>query len=67
MKIWLLSFFLLLLGVETYQGVTGWIEHLTLPLPVLLLTGVGLAIASNTGYLLPSRSKAEGERQKAEG
>jgi hypothetical protein len=59
MKIWVLSVVLLLVAVETSQGVYHWVEHLILPLPILLLAGVGLAIASNINYLQPSHQKTQ--------
>ncbi len=57
MKIWLISVVVLLLGVEASQGAYQWFAHLVLPLPVLLLGGAILAIASNTQQLLPINAK----------
>lgn len=57
MKIWLVSLVVLLLAVEAWQGAYQWIAHLVLPVPVLLLAGAVLAIASNARQLLPTRPK----------
>ncbi|HEY9873119.1 MAG TPA: hypothetical protein V6D12_06770 [Candidatus Obscuribacterales bacterium] len=43
MKVWLASFLLLFAIAELYQ----WMKHFTLPLPVYILGGAFLAIASN--------------------
>lgn len=43
MKVWITSFFVLFCMAELYQ----WLSHFTVPLPVFLLTGAVLAIASN--------------------
>ena len=43
MKIWLACFGLLFAFAELYQ----WMKHLTLPLPIYILGGAILAIASN--------------------
>ncbi len=43
MKIWLACFGLLFAVAELYQ----WMKHLTLPLPIYILGGAFLAIASN--------------------
>ncbi|MBE9177935.1 hypothetical protein IQ268_04970 [Oculatella sp. LEGE 06141] len=49
MKVWLTCFLLLFAIAELYQWITntGWMSHFHLPLPVLMLAGAGLAIASN--------------------
>lgn len=47
MRIWLVCFGVLFALVELYQ----WVEHLTLPLPVYILGGTFLAIASNYNKL----------------
>lgn len=49
MKVWLVTFVVLLALVEFYQ----WFHSLQVPLPLMLLAGVVLAIASN---LIGSRS-----------
>ncbi|MEC4983180.1 MAG: hypothetical protein SAK42_03600 [Oscillatoria sp. PMC 1076.18] len=43
MKVWIVSFFLLFGLAELYQ----WAKDVTLPLPVFVLAGAFLAIASN--------------------
>ncbi|OLP19030.1 hypothetical protein BST81_07355 [Leptolyngbya sp. 'hensonii'] len=43
MKIWVISFILLFGFAEFFQ----WASHVTLPLPVFILAGALLAIASN--------------------
>ncbi|UZQ54198.1 hypothetical protein OOK60_17205 [Trichothermofontia sichuanensis B231] len=43
MKFWITSFILLFALAELYQ----WVQHFTLPLPVFILGGAFLAIASN--------------------
>lgn len=52
MKVWMTSFFVLFSIAELYQ----WVKHFTLPLPVYILGGAFLAIASNcerqAGFLL---------------
>lgn len=45
MKVWIASVFVLYGMVEVYQ----WMKHFTLPLPVFILGGAILAIASNYG------------------
>jgi hypothetical protein len=45
MKVWITSVVVLFWMVETYQ----WMRHFTLPLPVFILGGALLAIASNYG------------------
>jgi hypothetical protein len=57
MKIWLISFVVLLLAVEASQGAYQWIAKLALPLPVLLLASAVLAIGSNARQLLPTSAK----------
>lgn len=47
MRIWLACFGVLFALVELYQ----WVKHLTLPLPVYVLSGAVLAIASNYSKL----------------
>jgi len=44
MKVWIISFLLLLGLVEFYQ----WFQRLALPLPILLLGGALLAFVSNS-------------------
>ncbi len=44
MKIWFSCFFLLFAIAELYQ----WAKHLSLPLPIYILGGAFLAIASNS-------------------
>jgi hypothetical protein len=51
MKVWVTCFILLFGIVEFFQ----WLKALTLPLPVYVVAGVLLAIASNTEHL-PSLS-----------
>lgn len=50
MKLWLLSFILLFLVAEgiDWLGTAGWLGSLDLSLPMTVLGGLGLAIASNT-------------------
>ncbi|MDX2229815.1 MAG: hypothetical protein NW220_09270 [Leptolyngbyaceae cyanobacterium bins.349] len=43
MRVWLISFILLFGAAELYQ----WASELTLPMPIFVLGGVFLAIASN--------------------
>ncbi len=43
MKLWLISFILLLALVESSE----WLKHMVLPLPMILLGGAMLAIVSN--------------------
>jgi hypothetical protein len=45
MKVWITSVLVLLGMIETYQ----WMRHFTLPLPMFILGGALLAIASNYG------------------
>ena len=47
MRIWLVGFGVLFAIAEIYQ----WAEHLSLPLPIYILGGVFLAIASNNKQL----------------
>ncbi len=54
MKIWLACFGVLFAIAELYQ----WMKHLTLPLPINILAGVGLAIASNHNKLMRLPSTA---------
>ena len=55
MKVWMISVLILFGMVEIYQ----WMKHFTVPLPVFLLGGALLAIASNyrkfTGWFLPQQ------------
>ncbi|NEO74118.1 hypothetical protein [Moorena sp. SIO3H5] len=44
-KIWIASVLVFFVIVEIYQ----WVRHVTLPLPVFILAGALLAIASNYG------------------
>lgn len=44
-RIWIVTFVLLFAAAEFYQ----WIRQVTIPLPLFILGGVGLAIASNYG------------------
>jgi hypothetical protein len=48
MKVWILSFVILLALVECYQ----WVKQYTVPFPLLLLGGTFLAIASNADKLV---------------
>jgi hypothetical protein len=50
MKIWLACFGVLFAIAELYQ----WLKHLTLPLPMYILGGALLAIASNHNKLASS-------------
>lgn len=43
MRVWIASFLVLFGTAEVYQ----WVEHFTLPLPIYILGGAFLAIASN--------------------
>jgi len=43
MRVWLISFLLLFGAAELYQ----WAQELTLPMPIFILGGAFLAIASN--------------------
>jgi hypothetical protein len=45
MKVWIASVLILLGMVEVYQ----WMKHFTVPLPVFIIGGAILAIASNYG------------------
>jgi hypothetical protein len=45
MRVWITSFVILFSIAELYQ----WLKHCTLPLPVFILAGALLAIASNYG------------------
>ncbi len=47
MRVWITSCLVLFGMVELYQ----WLEHFTLPLPVFILGGVLLAIASNSNTI----------------
>ncbi|MCS6815463.1 MAG: hypothetical protein NZ772_18075 [Cyanobacteria bacterium] len=49
MRFWVISFILLLGSAEIYQ----WVSHMSLPLPIFILGGVFLAIASNADKHLP--------------
>lgn len=53
MRVWMTSFLVLFGMAELYQ----WVEHFTLPLPVYILGGAFLAIASNyehkAGFFFP--------------
>jgi hypothetical protein len=56
MRVWLISFFLLFVLVEFHQ----WFQTVKMPLPLMLLAGVVLAIASNLiGSRWTSFSKSE--------
>lgn len=56
MKVWLASFLLLFVLAQLFE----WMQHLSLPLPMFILGGLCLAIASNydkrSGW--PFRNKA---------
>ncbi|KJH72159.1 hypothetical protein [Aliterella atlantica] len=58
MKVWLSCFLVLFALAELYQ----WAQHLTLPLPIYILGGAFLAIASNAnkrlGFFLPLKDEA---------
>ncbi|HSM81697.1 MAG TPA: hypothetical protein VLS96_08425 [Nodosilinea sp.] len=56
MKLWLVCFVLLFIGAETAQwlGQLPWVSSVELSLPLTLLGGVGLAIASTTSRHWPS-------------
>jgi len=58
MRIWLSCFLVLFAIAELYQ----WAQHLTLPLPIYILGGAFLAIASNSnkrlGFFLPLKDEA---------
>ena len=58
MRVWLSCFLVLFALAELYQ----WAQHLTLPLPIYILGGAFLAIASNTnkrlGFFLPLKNEA---------
>ena len=45
MRVWIFSFLVLLGMVELYQ----WMKHFSVPLPVFIVSGALLAIASNYG------------------
>ena len=57
MKVWLSCFLVLFAIAELYQ----WAQHLTLPLPLYILGGAVLAVASNTdkrlGFFLPLKEE----------
>lgn len=58
MRIWLSCFLVIFAIAELYQ----WAQHLTLPLPIYILGGAFLAIASNAnkrlGFFLPLKDEA---------
>lgn len=58
MRVWLSCFLVLFALAELYQ----WAQHLTLPLPIYILGGAFLAIASNAnkrlGFFLPLKDEA---------
>lgn len=58
MRIWLSCFLVLFAIAELYQ----WAQHLTLPLPIYILGGAFLAIASNAnkrlGFFVPLKEEA---------
>ncbi|WOD37487.1 hypothetical protein [Nodosilinea sp. E11] len=49
MKLWLVCFLVLFFGAEAAQwlGQVPWISHVELSLPLTVVGGIGLAIASN--------------------
>lgn len=53
MKLWLVCFLILFCGAETAQwlGQLPWVSGVELSLPLTVVGGVGLAIASNYGAL----------------
>jgi hypothetical protein len=51
MRFWVIGVILLVGGAELYQ----WMRHFTLPLPMVIMAGVVLAIASNYDKHLPFR------------
>lgn len=57
MKVWLASFLILFALAEFFQ----WLKQFSLPLPVFILGGAFLAIASNYGILIdpPRESSAQ--------
>ncbi|HEY9660588.1 MAG TPA: hypothetical protein V6C65_19200 [Allocoleopsis sp.] len=65
MQVWAVSFFVFFGTAELYQ----WLQGITLPLPVLVVAGAILAIASNADKL-PKRSQfsppVEGNRASSE-
>jgi len=65
MRVWMISFLVLFGIVELYQ----WMRDFTLPLPVFILGGALLAIASNYGKyagwsLAEPPTQSDGERAK---
>lgn len=52
MKVWIVSFGILLVLAEFYQ----WVQEITLPLPVFIVGGVVLAIASNYDKFIPPQT-----------
>ncbi len=65
MKVWLVSFLLVFGVVELFQWIMGipWLQDATLPMPVFILGGTALAIASNSNKRagLPWQSLWESE------
>lgn len=57
MRVWLSCFFVLFAIAEFYQ----WAQHVTLPLPLYILGGAVLAVASNAdkrlGFFLPLKEE----------
>lgn len=53
MKLWLVCFLILFLGAETAQwlGQLPWVSSVALSLPLTVVGGIGLAIASNYATL----------------
>lgn len=49
MKLWLVCFFILFFGAEAIQwfGHLPWVSNIELSLPLTIVGGIGLAIASN--------------------
>lgn len=49
MKLWLVCFFILFFGAEAIQwlGHLSWVSNVELSLPLTIVGGIGLAIASN--------------------
>lgn len=61
MRVWVVTFAILFMGVEAWM----WIEHFILPLPVHILGGAFLAIASNydKGTMSSLTQKLQGSKE----
>jgi hypothetical protein len=53
MKVWLVSFFVLFAGAELFK----WLQSVSVPLPIYVLAGAFLAVASNHDKIFGSYLK----------